>query len=75
MNTQDFLLELCKDVYRAYEKAQDERRREIFGDLDFLELLLMRKDKVRIEIRKETVNHNVPHMHIKHSDKIDVSIK
>ncbi len=34
----------------------------------------MRQDKVRVEIRKETVNHNEPHLHVTHSDKIDVSL-
>jgi hypothetical protein len=34
----------------------------------------MLKDKVRVEIRKENVSHNAPHIHITHSDKIDVSI-
>jgi len=34
----------------------------------------MRQDKVRVEIRKENVSHNEPHLHIKHSDKIDVSL-
>ncbi len=32
------------------------------------------QNKVRVEIRKENVNHNAPHIHITHSDKIDVSI-
>ena len=36
--------------------------------------LLNKKEKVRIEIRKENVNHNAPHIHISHSDKFDVSI-
>lgn len=31
-------------------------------------------DKVRVEIRKENVSHNEPHLHITHSDKIDASL-
>lgn len=34
----------------------------------------MRKDKVRVEIRKENVGHHEPHLHVVHSDKIDASI-
>lgn len=32
------------------------------------------KNKIKVEIRKETVAHNKPHMHITHTDKMDVSI-
>ncbi|WP_282110840.1 DUF4160 domain-containing protein [Shewanella algicola] len=74
MNIEDFLLNLCDQVYRGEEIAQAERKRELFGDQFVPELLLMRKDKVRVEIRKENVSHNAPHIHITHSDKIDVSI-
>ena len=74
MSVEDFLLQLCDEVYRAEERAQEERKREVFGDKFVPELLLMRKEKVRVDIRKENVNHNAPHIHITHSDKIDVSI-
>lgn len=74
MSVEDFLLQLCDEVYRAEERAQEERKREVFGDKFVPELLLMRKEKVKVEIRKENVNHNAPHIHITHSDKIDVSI-
>jgi hypothetical protein len=74
MSTEDFLLSLCDEVYRSEERAQAERKRELFGDQFVPELLLMLKDKVRVEIRKENVSHNAPHIHITHSDKIDVSI-
>jgi Domain of unknown function (DUF4160) len=68
------LLQICYAVYEADCLAVQERKREIFGDQIVLELLLMRKDKVRVEIRKEIVSHNTPHIHILHSDKIDASI-
>ncbi|MCR3902593.1 DUF4160 domain-containing protein [Aeromonas hydrophila] len=74
MSIENFLLKLCDEVYRGEERAQAERKREFFGDQFVPELLLMRKDKVRVEIRKENVSHNAPHIHITHSDKIDVSI-
>src|SRR5690554_3397472 len=74
MSIEDLLLNLCDEVYRGEERAQAERKRELFGDQFVPELLIMRKDKVRVEIRKENVSHNAPHIHITHSDKIDVSI-
>lgn len=74
MSIENFLLKLCDEVYRGEERAQEERKRELFGDQFVPEHLLMRKDKVRVEIRKENVSHNAPHIHITHSDKIDVSV-
>ncbi|QIR77028.1 DUF4160 domain-containing protein [Sulfurospirillum diekertiae] len=74
MNTEDFFLQLCDGIYRAEERAQKERKRELFGNQFVPEFLVMRQDKVRVEIRKENVSHNAPHLHIVHSDKIDVSI-
>ena len=71
---EQFLLTLCDSIYRAEQRAAEERKREVFGDSIPFELLLMRKDKVRVEIRKENVSHNEPHLHITHSDKIDVSL-
>lgn len=71
---EEFLLNLCEAIYLAEKKAAEERRREQFGDSVFTELLLWRQDKVRVEIRKENVSHNEPHLHITHSDKIDVSL-
>jgi len=71
----DLLLsQLCKDLYEAEELAVSEYRRELFGDKFIPELVLMREGKIRVEIRKENVSHNTPHLHIKHSDKIDASI-
>lgn len=72
--SEQFLLSLCESIYRAEQKATDERKREIFGDSIPIELLLMRHDKVRVEVRKENVSHNEPHLHITHSDKIDASL-
>lgn len=72
--SEQFLLSLCESLYRAEQRASDERKREVFGDSFPIELLLMRHDKVRVEIRKENVSHNEPHLHITHSDKIDVSL-
>ena len=74
MNNKEFLLNICDEIYFAEEKAQRLREREVFEGRVFTKYLVMRKDKVRVEIRKENVNHNAPHMHITHSDKIDVSI-
>lgn len=68
------LLWICKAVYAAEEKAAKDRKRESFGDQFFPELLVVRKDKIRVEIRRETVGHHEPHMHVVHSDKIDASI-
>lgn len=65
---------LCDEVYRAQEQAEDENMRAIFGDSIGTTLVVMRKDKVRVEIRKENVSRHKPHLHITHSDKIDVSI-
>ena len=68
------LLSLCGAIYRAQQEAEEERKRELFGDSIPIELFVTRMDKVRVEIRKESVSHNEPHMHITHSDKIDVSL-
>ena len=68
------LLELCQALHQADQRAKDEYKRELFGDAFIPELLVMRKDKVRVEIRKENVSHNAPHLHISHSDKFDASI-
>lgn len=70
----EFLEKICVLIHRAEENANIDRRREQFGDVQFTELLLMRKDKVRVEIRKENTSHHEPHMHVTHTDKIDVSI-
>lgn len=72
--TEEFLANLCKSLYNAESIAQAERQRELYGNQFFHQLIIIRQDKVRVEIRKETVSHNIPHIHITHSDKIDVSI-
>ena len=71
---EDALLAICDRVYRAHKNAEDEHRREVFGNNPPIERLIMRRDKVRVEIRKETVNHHEPHLHVMHSDKIDASL-
>lgn len=74
MTADELLIWTCKAVYAADAKVAKDQKRAIFGDQFIPELLVMRNDKVRVEIRKETVPHNIPHMHISHSDKIDASI-
>lgn len=74
INTDDFLTQLCFGLYQAEKDAVEELKREYFGDQFLPELIVLREDKVRIEIRKENVSHNAPHLHITHSDKIDVSL-
>lgn len=75
MNTKDSYLEsICEAIYKAENLAQEERKRKLFGDKFVPELLLNKNEKVRVEIRRENINHHAPHIHIKHSDKIDASI-
>jgi Domain of unknown function (DUF4160) len=73
-DTQQLLLWLCDAAYAAEKRADEDHKKELFGDVFVPELLLMRKDHIRIEIRKENVSHNEPHLHVVHSDKIDASI-
>lgn len=74
MTTDELLLWTCRAAYAADAKVAEDRKRTIFGDQFIPELLVMRKDKVRVEIRKENVGHHEPHLHVVHSDKIDASI-
>jgi hypothetical protein len=69
-----FLLSLCDAIYQAQRNAEEEYEREKFGDNPPVRLVVMREDKVRVEIRKENGGHNEPHLHIIHSDKIDASL-
>ena len=69
-----YLLDFCDAIYKAENLAQAERKKEIFGDAFVPELLLNKNEKVRVEIRSENVNHHAPHIHVKHSDRFDVSI-
>jgi hypothetical protein len=73
-SAQGLLVWVCQAAYAAEAKAAADRKRAVFGDQFVPELLLMRKDRVRVEIRKEQVGHHEPHMHVVHSDKIDASI-
>lgn len=68
------LLEVCNLIYLAEQMAQKERRKELLGDDFSLELLLNKKEKVRVEMHKEDSRHNLPHIHIRHSDKFDISL-
>ncbi len=70
----EVLSDLCVQVHAAQRLAEEEQRREVFGDGLFIEYLVMRQDKVRVELRKEAVGHHEPHIHIVHSDKIDASV-
>ena len=64
---------LCLQVYQAQMNAEQEYRREA-GLEHVIELFVSRQDKIAIEIRSEEAPHNEPHLHITHSDKIDVSL-
>ena len=72
-NSNHLLYELCTKVYKAQRYSEQERRKEA-GLGDYIELLINKRDKVKIEIRAENVSHKEPHLHISHSDKIDVSL-
>lgn len=72
--TEEFLSELCFRIHRSEARAEEEELAKSFGDGLRNELFVMRIDKIKVEIRKENVNHHLPHMHISHSDKFDISI-
>ena len=74
MPSESLLTWVCQAAYAAEAKVAADRKRVAFGDQFVPELLVMRKDRVRVEIRREQVSHHEPHMHIVHSDKIDASI-
>jgi hypothetical protein len=69
----DLLYALCRTVYQAQAAAELEYRREA-GLEHVIELFITKRDKIAVEIRAEGVSHNEPHLHITHSDKIDVSL-
>lgn len=71
---EDFLQKLCREIHKAAKIASEERKREVFGDNPPMELLVMYKYKVKVEIRKEDGSHHEPHMHISHTDKFDISV-
>ena len=68
------LSSICEAIDRAVKAAEEEQERAQFGDNPPLELLLTRFEKTRVEIRQETAPHKEPHIHVVHSDKIDVSL-
>lgn len=69
----EILVRLCEIVYQAQCAAELEHRWEA-GLEHVIELFVARQDKVAIEIRSEEAPHNEPHLHITHTDKIDVSL-
>jgi len=71
-SSQDTLLSLC-DKFHNIVSFENKTQQQPFVP-QTTRLIVMRQDKVRVEIRKENVSHNEPHLHITHSDKIDVSI-
>lgn len=71
-SNQDIFLSLC-DEFHYLVTHESQVRQQSFTPLT-TKLVIMKKDKVKVEIREETVSHNEPHLHITHSDKIDVSI-
>jgi hypothetical protein len=73
-STDELLSWLCHAVYAAEAMAEKDCNLEAHDDGFFPELLVMRRDRVRVEIRKEQVAHHEPHLHVVHSDKIDASI-
>ena len=74
MTTDELLHRICIAIHATEAKAFEGRRMAIIGDQVGLGFLVMREDKVRVEIRKESTGHNEPHLHVSHSDKIDASI-
>ena len=74
MTTDELLHRICIAIHATEAKAFEGRRKAIIGDQVGLGFLVMREDKVRVEIRKESTGHNEPHLHVSHSDKIDASI-
>jgi hypothetical protein len=67
---------ICKLVDASVRAAEAERMRARGSQGDFsLELLLPQIVDVRVEIRKEKAPHKEPHLHVKHSDKIDASLR
>jgi len=69
-----YLEQICMDIFYAGQIADAEHKKELFGDQFVPELLIMKKSKVKIEIRERENNHKSPHIHISHSDKFDVSL-
>jgi hypothetical protein len=70
----DLLLWVCDALHASARKAAKDRKREDFGEKPPFELLVFHENHVRVVMRKEQVGHHEPHLHIKHSDKIDASI-
>jgi hypothetical protein len=71
--SRELLLLLCDAIHAAEDRAEAERDLNSEGE-NFLELLVMREDRVKVEVRKENPRHNEPHIHVTHTDRIDVSL-
>lgn len=74
--TEPLLPLICKLVDASVRATEAERRHACGSQDDFsLGLLLPQIMDVRVEIRKEKAPHKEPHLHVKHSDKIDASLR
>ncbi len=62
--------------YKKFHDFIDNIDKTVLPENNMLKLLLNKgkKDGIHIEIRKENVSHNMPHLHVTHSDKTDVSL-
>lgn len=67
-NKRKILKKLCRCIDLLLIEEQNGFRSDIKSHV------IYRKDKIKVEIRKETVSHHLAHMHILHSDQIDASI-
>lgn len=71
---EELLGQVCFLVSRAVKAAAAEANPRSREHASLPQFLIMRHDKVRVEILKENTNHHEPHIHVTHSDKIDASI-
>lgn len=65
-----FLRSICAVVHNVYKN--EEKKNNSISDRTVK--VIYNKDKIKVEIRKECVSHNEPHMHIIHTDTINASI-
>lgn len=63
------LIKICYLLSELYDQKQKN------ASISNVEALVVyNKNKIKVEIRCENSSHHKPHMHIQHTDKIDVSI-
>jgi len=74
MQTVEFLEKICFQVHIVQKRLQAERKRDRFGNQFMPELMVIRKDTIRVELCKEDATHDDAYLHILHSDKIDIAI-